>query len=92
MDRHIEGDELFARLGDLPSIDMDARYARQVRDRSFAVLTRRQRPAARLVEILVAVSGRFLEPALVGALSAGYLAWVVGRCAEAVSQGPGVLF
>jgi hypothetical protein len=85
-------DELLAMLRALPGADMDPRRARQVRDRACATLTRRQRPFARWPEALAAFYDRLLEPILVGALAAGFLAWVAGRCVEAVSQGPGVFF
>lgn len=92
MNRRMEEDELFVRLRDLPGIELDARYVRQVRDRSFAVLARRQRPFARWLEAIAAFYDRLLEPVLVGALAAGFLGWVAGRCVEALSSGPGFLF
>jgi hypothetical protein len=85
-------DELLAMLRALPDADMDPRRAREVRDRACATLGRRQRPAARWLEALAVFYDQLVEPVLVGALAAGFLAWVAGRCVEALSKGSSVFF
>jgi hypothetical protein len=92
MGKPMHEDELLAILRALPGADMDPRRARQVRDRACATLNRRQRPVARWLKALAAFYDRLVEPVLVGALAAGFLAWVAGRCVEALRQGSGVLF
>jgi len=75
-------------LRELPRLDMDAAAARRVRDLAVAAHARsRDRchlPAAGLYR-------RVLEPILVGGLSLGFLAWVVGRSLEILRRAPGGL-
>jgi hypothetical protein len=88
----IERDELLVMLRALPGVEMEPGFARRTRERALTVLSRRQKPAARLFDAVAAYYSRFLEPALVGVLSVGFLLWVVARCAETLSRGPGLFF
>ena len=84
-------DDLMHALRDLVVADHAPSRARQIRDRAVAVLARRRRRGLRWAPLLAGYS-RFMEPALVGALSLSFAAWTVTRSIEVLLSARGGFF
>jgi hypothetical protein len=83
------GAPLDAALGGLPPRDVDPWRAEQIRRRAQAAL-RQQAALARRpwLAALDRLYGRVLEPAFVGAVACGYLAWALWTVSDLLSGSP----
>ncbi len=87
----IPQEELMRVLRELPEMDHEAVRARRIRDGALGLLARRRRRSVRWTR-LHATYSRIVEPAVVGVLSLGFVAWTVIRSMEVLQSVHGGFF